>query len=333
MITVKKLLIAALGTFVIAASAFAQDSKSKSPKPKIEKTEEVIIKKDGDTKEKMTIVVDGDNVTINGKPVDEFENKHIIIMKKGSDMNAPHVMMRKFKNRDMEDGDEEDFDMHSGDMGNKAMLGVMTEKAADGVKINNVTKESGAEKAGLKEGDVITKVGAEKIATPEDLIKAIKGYKPNDKVDITYNRSGKENKASATLGENKTKAYAFNFNGDFNGDDFAQLMPHGKIPGMENFNFEFDRKPKIGLQIQDVEDGKGVSVKDVDEDTPAAKSGLKEGDIITQVNGKDISGVDELKESIKNMKEGDSVKLTYKRNGASQTTDIKIPKKLKTVDL
>ena len=51
MITVKKLLIAALGTFVIAASAFAQDPKSKSPKPKIEKIEEVIIRKDGDTKE------------------------------------------------------------------------------------------------------------------------------------------------------------------------------------------------------------------------------------------------------------------------------------------
>ena len=102
---------------------------------------------------------------------------------------------------------------------------------------------------------------------------------------------------------------------------------------MENFNFNFNRKPKIGLQIQDVEEGKGVTVKDVDENSPAAKAGMKDGDIITSVNGKDVAGVDELRSAIKDLKEGETVQFSYKRDGKSQTADVKIPKRLKTADL
>lgn len=332
MLNRKKLLIAALASIVIAASSFAQEQKNKS-KSKTETNEEIIIKKSGKNPEKMTIVVDGDNVTINGKPVDEFENNNIIILKKNAEINMPLVRMRKFQNRNWNQEGNDEMEMRLNDLGNKAMLGVLTEKTDEGVKITEVTKNSGAEKAGLKEGDIITKVGTSAIASPQELMNTIREYKPKDKVDITYKRDGKENKTNATLGENKGRAYSFNMNGDVDGKYFGQIFPDGSIPGLENFNFDFVNKPKIGLQIQDVEEGSGVKVKEVDEETPAEKAGLKEGDVITQVNGKDISGVDEMKEAIKDVKAGDSIKLTFKRNGLTQTTDIKIPKKLKTVDL
>jgi serine protease Do len=70
-----------------------------------------------------------------------------------------------------------------------------------------------------------------------------------------------------------------------------------------------------------------------DEDSPAAKAGLKENDIITQVNGKAIASVDDLRESIKDVKKGDTVKITYKRNNQTQTIDVKFPRELKTIDL
>jgi len=147
-------------------------------------------------------------------------------------------------------------------------------------------------------------------------------------VDITYKRNGKENKTVATLSENKPGAFSYNFNNpDFNID-----IPRSPI-APEGFNFNYSRKPRIGLQIQDVEDGKGVTVKDVDEDSPAAKAGIKEGDVITQVNGKEIAGVDELRNEIKDVKEGDAVKFTYKRGNKTQTADLKIPKRLKTANL
>jgi serine protease Do len=97
--------------------------------------------------------------------------------------------------------------------------------------------------------------------------------------------------------------------------------------------FGASRKPKIGLQIQDVEEGKGVKVQEVDENSPAAKAGLKEGDVITEVNGKPVDGVDNVRSEIRDIKEGDILKVKYNRNGSSQSADIKLPKKLKTADL
>jgi serine protease Do len=87
------------------------------------------------------------------------------------------------------------------------------------------------------------------------------------------------------------------------------------------------------MQIQDLEEGKGVKVKDVDDNTPASKAGIKEGDVITNVNGKEIEGVDDLRKEVGNIKEGDVLKFNYKRDGKNESTEVKIPKKLKTADL
>jgi serine protease Do len=315
-----KYAVPAVATAFITTATFSQDKKDKSSNENEDKTQEIVIRKKSGKTDKMTIVVDGDNVTINGKPVEEFKNNDVTILKRDR-ATTPRVRSLIAPRTPF---DPESFEA----FGNKAVLGVMTSKSDDGVKVTNVTKESGAEKAGLKKDDIITKVGDKEVKEPGELIAAISSHKPNDKVDITYKRDGKESKTSAVLGENKTRSFAYNFNRDFNFE-----MPEGVIPPMQNFNFNFNRKPKIGLQIQDVEEGKGVTVKDVDENSPAAKAGIKDGDIITQVDGKDVAGVDELRTAIKDLKEGETVKISFKRNGKSQTSEIKIPKRLKTADL
>ena len=328
---------ALLAASLIASSSFAQEETPppapKPPKESKEKHEEIIIRKKDGKEEKMTIVVDGDNVTINGKPMDDFKDGNVKIIKRekrmGGGDNAPHVRTFMAPHPGMDMKDFEDF-TPSGI--NKAMLGVMTAKADGGVKVTEVTPKSGAEKAGLQKEDVITKVGTTKISDTKDLTEAIGKYKVDDKVDITYNRNGKESKATATLTENKGMKKVMM---KINGEDFDFDMPGGmEASGMEGFNFNFDhKKPKLGLQIQDMEEGKGVKVKDVDEDSPSAKAGLKEGDVITQINGKDIDGVDDLRSQTKELKEGNTLKLSYKRDGKSQTADLKIPKRLKTADL
>lgn len=320
---------AVLAAIAIVTSAIGQDQKEKTSKDTDEKNQEIVIRKKGGNTEKMTIVVDGDNVTINGKPADEFKNDDVTVFKRDRPL-APGGPRARALGGVHPRLDSDNFNFLKPSNSNKAMLGVLTQKADDGVKVTDVTKESGAEKAGLKKDDVITKVGSTAIKEPQDLIKAIGGYKPNDKADITYKRDGKENKTSVTLGENKSRGNSFNLNsGDFNFD-----FPKGAlVPPMDNFNFNFNRRARIGLQIQDVEEGKGVTVKDVDEDSPASKAGIKEGDVITGVNGKDVAGVDELRNQIRDIKEGDTVKFTYKRGGKNETVDIKIPKRLKSADL
>lgn len=326
MTTLFKLALPFLATLVIGNTASAQNNKEHTLRDKEQKSEEIIIRKKGGKTEKMTIVVDGDNVTINGKPAADFKNEDIRIERRDRAIAmAPGA--RNFEGpRNRFGTDKFDFAMPPS---NKAMLGIMTAKSDEGVKVAAVTKESAAEKAGLKKDDIITKVGSKDVKDPKELVEAIAAYKPHDKVNISYKRNGKESKTTAVLEANKPRAYAYNLhNRDFNFE-----MPEGTVPPLENFNFNFNRKPKIGLQIQDVEEGKGVTVKDVDEDSPAAKAGIKDGDVITQVNGKDIANVDELRNLMKDLKEGETVKLSFLRSGKVQNAEVKIPKKLKTADL
>jgi serine protease Do len=290
-----------------------------------EKKEETITirkKTEGNSKEKMTVVVDGDNITVNGKPLSEMKDADIEILH--NHIGSPKVRAMVAPKGGMK---------MSGDVfvmaGNKAFLGVVSEKNEKGAKITSIEKESAAEKAGLQKEDIITKVADTKITGSEDLYEAIGKYKPEDKITITYLRNGKEATATATLGKSKSpQVRTFNMNGN---DDFHFEMPD--MPEMNGFKFNGIRKPRLGIEIQDLAEGKGVKILDVDGDTPAEKSGLKKDDIISEIDGKPIASVDELKAKLKDLKEGDSIKVTYQRNGKTQTADIKFPKRLKTANL
>ena len=292
-------------------------------KEKTEKKEEIVIRKNKDGKsEKMVIVVDGDKITVNGKPVMDFKGKDIEVLRRMAPMmpGNPKIMFR---------GNGHDSDVEFFSSGNKAFLGVMSEKDDKGAKITEVVKESAAEASGLLKDDIIIKVADKKISTPDDLVNALKDEKPGDVVDITYLRNGKESKVKATLKENKSNRFKFDFDMD-NFDKKFNWNQNGDGP----FGYVFGpNKPKLGLQIQDVAEGKGVKVSDIDKDTPSEKSGLKNGDVITHINDKEISGVDDAKTAIKNLKEGESVSIKYNRDGKQMTTSIKIPKKIKTAEL
>jgi S1-C subfamily serine protease len=57
-------------------------------------------------------------------------------------------------------------------------------------------------------------------------------------------------------------------------------------------------------------------------DSPAAQVGLRSGDVITQVDGKDIKGESDLAEALADKKPGDKVKLTIVRDGSTQTIEV-----------
>jgi serine protease Do len=323
--TLLKSSVFVLALSVVGGQAFSQDeSKSKT---KDKKNEDVIIHKKGDSNEKLTIVIDGNKITVNGKPVDEYKSDNVDIIHNDDDFRMPFAYAAPMTPKGGWNVMGDDFmrEIHS----NKAFLGVMTKEGDSGAEITEVTKESAAEKAGLKEGDVITKINDDKITDADNLYKAIGKYKPNDKVNVTYKRDGKENKVAVTLEENKqVRTFSWK-NGD--NDNFNFKMPPG-TRGLNGLGYWGD-KPRLGVQVQDTEDGKGVKVLEVEDDEAADKAGLKEDDIITQVNGKNITSVDELKESMKTAKKGDTLKITFLRDNKTQTVDVKFPKDLKTTDL
>jgi serine protease Do len=73
------------------------------------------------------------------------------------------------------------------------------------------------------------------------------------------------------------------------------------------------------VKALNLKDDQGLEIKRVDENSPAAKAGLKENDVILEVNGKGIEGLGQFQTLIAETPPGTKVNLTIWRNGAKQT--------------
>lgn len=311
--------IAVLALFLINP-ATAQDKEDKDKtKNKMGEYDEIIIKrKDVGKDGKVTIEIKDGEVKVNGKPIDDYEDDNLSVRRKkamsyGLTATSPFRSM-EFDNFLINDG--------------RAFLGVTTDEAAGGAKITSVTSNSAAEKAGLKKGDIITRINDESMDDHGDVTRAIGKLKPEDKVSITYTRDGKENKVTATLGK-RAGTSMYRPNADFN-HDFNFDFDHDGQPGRI---FSYGGKPRIGIKAQDTEDGKGVKVIDVDEGSAADKSGIKKDDVITEFEGKAVNSADALAEASRESKDKSAIKIKLNRGGSAQTIEVKIPRKLKTANL
>lgn len=321
-------------------AVFAQDKKNK-----IEKEEEIVLKKKGDKDVKMTIEINGDDVKINGKPMSDYKDddikvdKRIRIIKDGGDkfifngdgddkvfFRDNNMRLDKLKGL-LDDGEPRPF------------LGVTSDKNDKGSKITSVSKGSAAEKAGLKEGDIITKIEGKPITDPEVLMDVVGDFKPKQEVKISYLRDGKLKETKATLGERKS-VMVRNFNYDRNWSagprgnmmkDFKFEMP--AIPDMQykgNF-FMFNRK-KLGVRIEDAENEDGAKITNVDSGSAAEKAGLKINDVLTEIDGKKVNSVSEVREQMSEIEKND-YPVKAKRNDTEMTFNIKTLKRIESADL
>lgn len=342
-------LVAAAQMLTLAASA--QDKKEKDTK---EEKEQIIIRKKGGRTEKTTIVIEGDKVTVNGKPVAK-DDKDIIVERFDGDeafiMRMPkmpqireynHVYgfnMSKWENEDFVK--EFRFEMKGG-----AFLGVVTNEHEKGAAIEEVQKETAADNAGLQKGDIITMVGDKKVENPNDLVEAITEKKPDDEVEITYLRDGKEKKAKVKLGESKFPGQLYQQNKELKNEllkekqrafqdrqyEFQYRLP-GEFKQFQGDVMLMQNRPKLGAAIQDTEEGNGVKVLEVDAGSPASKSGLQKEDVITEINGKKIGNVGNAREALREKNEKNIWSLKVIRGGSLVNIEVKIPKKLNKADL
>lgn len=317
----KRLLQSAAVVLLLAGSMGVQAQTSK--KTDVKKGEDIVIRKKDSSKEKYTIVIDGDNVTINGKPVEDFKGNDVQVYRR----DDAQVMVLP---RLMAPGGAKMFRPHKLQV-NRAMLGVSSNPVDKGARITSVSNGSAAEKAGLKEDDIITQINSKPINDTTSLVEAINAYQPGDSVTITYLRDGKTQTTNAVLGKNE---FNFQFNTDGNAGAFAiPDMNFNFGPDTHGFNFTARRGMRAGLQVQETENAQGVKVLDVQDDSPADKAGLKEGDIINSINGKNIASIDDVRGSLGEVKEGDSFDIAYTRNNQQLKATLKFPKKLKTTNL
>jgi len=212
-----------------------------------------------------------------------------------------------------------------------------------GVGITQVVQGSPAEKAGLKKDDVILRLDGENITSVRKLNRLVAEIAPDQSVRVTVSRGGSEQEVTATIGKRNNSAFAQGlFSGEPNGWKWEGNPKSFKFEGpfIEKFDFDNDgdgsftfilNGRRIGVntmqlnkQLADyfgVTGGKGVLVTAVTEDGPAAKAGVKAGDVITAIDGEAVDSPGDISRVIGRKKEG-AVTLTVIRNKSQQTIQV-----------
>lgn len=150
-----------------------------------------------------------------------------------------------------------------------------------GVYILAVPSDGAAFQAGLKRGDVITKINGQLVANGSEMSGQIASFKPGDNVPVTYFRNGKEFTVSVTL---KNTAGTAN---DFVSSSVSELL------GTDLETIDKKKAAQFGI------DG-GVLVKKIKQGGAFSKTRMQEGFIITSVNETAVSSIESLTNAIRN---------------------------------
>ena len=221
-----------------------------------------------------------------------------------------------------------------------------------GVGITQVMNESPAQKAGLRNNDVILRLDGENVTSVRKLNRLVSEIAPDHVVKITISRNGAEQEVTATMGKRNNLNAARDLFGGKQPKVWKWEGPRNfpnmeKIPNMNNFP-NMDKFPdlpdnsgdlaiimgnsrRIGVstmelskQLADyfgIANGHGVLVTSVSDDGPAAKSGVKAGDVITAVDGEAVDSPGDIARIINRKKDGD-VTVTVIRNKSQQTIRV-----------
>lgn len=186
-----------------------------------------------------------------------------------------------------------------------------------GVLVSGVREDSPAAKAGLEDGDVIVELDGKPVSDPDGLRDLVRGRSPGDEVDVVVIREGDRRTLTVTLGE-EPQTWSFDF-GDhdmkwFDGDGYsvARLLG-GPTLGVRASELNEDLAGYF-----DARAGDGILVLDVVEGSVAEAAGVKSGDVITRVNGEAIGDVDDVRDALGDLEEGDTFTVTVLRKGHTE---------------
>ncbi|MFW6190045.1 MAG: trypsin-like peptidase domain-containing protein [Candidatus Bipolaricaulota bacterium] len=84
-----------------------------------------------------------------------------------------------------------------------------------------------------------------------------------------------------------------------------------------------DVTPEMGRKFE-LENGNGVLISEVIEDSPADRAGLKAGDIIVEINGKEIDGGSTFQQEIMYRSVGEKIEITYARESSKDTISVEL---------
>jgi len=209
----------------------------------------------------------------------------------------------------------------------KENMGSYGMREVRGVGVTEVIKDSPAEKAGLRKGDVILRFDGESVSSVRKLNRLVNESSPDQAVRVTISRGGSEQEVAATLGTRKGME---NVMGGTIRNQVLRGM-EGAFPKDKDgkFVFTLGSYRRIGVSTQQLTKqlaeyfgvGEGLLITSVNENSPASKAGLKAGDVITAIDGEKVASPGDVTRALSRKEDG-AVTLTIIRNRQTQSITV-----------
>jgi serine protease Do len=213
--------------------------------------------------------------------------------------------------------------------------------------IQDVEKDSPAQRAGIAKGDLIEEISGRPIVSFRDIAAALNDKQAGEKIAIQLKRSGKSLRLDVELGERKDGVpYPLAFiDEDFNEPawpdlpQLPELSEHSEFPGLEmvlpkiqSYLVDFGGARQLGIDIMEitpelsqklaVKEDFGLLISRISESSVAKKAGLKVGDTLVRANGHECRTAADLRNVMKLLKDGEAVRLELYRDGQLKNFSI-----------
>ena len=175
-------------------------------------------------------------------------------------------------------------------------------KAAGGALVAQVYDNNPAQAGGIQPGDIITGVNDVEIKSSHDLSGAIAGFGVGEKVTVTYVREGRTRRTTVTL---------------------AKRSDDDQLPVYTSRGFD-----ELGMKFAAINDeaarpygygpnARGIVVVDIEPGSKADQSGIREGDLLREVNHRPVETVKQYLEAMKSVSKGEQFQLLFRRGNVS----------------
>jgi len=186
----------------------------------------------------------------------------------------------------------------------------MNFKEPKGALVADVTPGGPAEKAGIKRGDVIVEFNGSRINDMADLPKIVAATPPGTQSEVKYIRNGDEKNVEIKVGELP--------------EEIAKASAVGGEEVQRDLGLIVQEITPLIQRRLNIEETEGVIVTNVEPGSIAWDAGLRRGDIILEINKKQIKNLEQYRKAIDSIKNGDNALLLVKRDKNTVYVALKV---------
>lgn len=211
-------------------------------------------------------------------------------------------------------------------------------KEEAGIEVTRVDSGSPAEKAGIKSGDVVLEYQGTRVEGTEQFVRLVRETPVGRNAKLKIVRGGSTQTVTATIGSRQQAAWAMSEKDHERLErDMARLrermknLPEIRVPDVPRPVMGW-RSGMIGIEGEALEDQlaeyfgvkEGVLVRSVAKDMPAAKAGLRAGDVIVRIEDAKVRAPRDITSAIRSAKNRKPLKVVVMRQRSEMTLDVQL---------